>query len=87
MKKFILTTIFLGIISGCTITPPPKPIVRNIYIPIPISLPEKPEIPKVPGKDLSCLNEETKQKLLARDKVIKEYISDLETTIVATQKK
>lgn len=75
------------ITSACTVNPPPKPIVRNIYIPIPISLPEKPEIPKIPGKDLSCLNEEVREKLLSRDRVIKGYISDLETTIVATQKK
>lgn len=86
MKQIILMMTFLAITSGCSITPP-KTIERTVYVAIPINLPNKPEIPKVPGKELSCLSNETKQKLLERDKVIKTYISDLETTIVTTQKK
>lgn len=85
MKQIILMMTFLAI-SGCSTTPP-KTIERTVYVAIPINLPNKPEIPKVPGKELSCLSNETKQKLLERDKVIKGYISDLETTIVTTQKK
>ena len=86
MKQIILMMTFLAIISGCSTTPP-KTIERTVYVAIPINLPNKPEIPKVPGKELSCLSNETKQKLLERDKVIKGYISDLETTILTTQKK
>lgn len=83
MRKIILMTIFLGIISGCTT--PPKTIERTVYLPVPINLPTKPEIPKVPGKELSCLSEETKQKLLNRDKIIKGYIENLEITINSTK--
>lgn len=85
MKNIILMTIFSAIISGCSATPP-KTIERTVYLAVPINLPNKPEIPKVPGKELACLSQEAKQKLLERDKIIKGYISDLETTIVATQK-
>lgn len=78
MKIFLaISFIFL---AGCVAQP------KTVYLPVPIALPAKPEIPKVPGKELSCLSDSAKEKLLNRDKVIKDYILLLEETIKSTDK-
>ena len=69
-------------ILGCA----QKPIVetKTVYVPIPVKLPEKPVIPKIPGNKMECLSEDTKDDLLKRDLIMKAYIADLESTIEST---
>ena len=89
--RHFLTTIFSVIISGCVIAPQTEPkekiVQKTVYLPIQLELPSKPDVPKIKGSDLKCLSENTRSQLLERDKIIKGYISDLETTIISTQKK
>jgi hypothetical protein len=73
--------ISLGI-SGCA----PEIKERIVYLPTPINLPVKPDIPKMSGKDLACLSDQTKNDLIKRDTIIKSYIVELESSIIATQK-
>jgi hypothetical protein len=44
-----------------------------------------PSIEKVKGIDMSCLSNETKEKLIKRDNQIKYYIGELETIIDSTK--
>ena len=87
LKSLTIVLITSLTISGCVgYTPAPEPIVKKIYVTTPLQLPEKPSWPKVAGSDVMCLSVEAKQKILARDTAIKNYISDLETVIESTQK-
>lgn len=78
-------------LAGCSNTKY-EPITRTeyvdrpIYVSVPLVKPIKPEIPKIPGRDLTCISEETKQLLLKRDAIMKNYIADLETVINSTHK-
>lgn len=81
--KNLILTIFLMINVGCVEQPPKE---RIVYLPVPLTLPFKQEVPKIKGSDLQCLSSETKDMLLERDKVIKTYIINLESIILATQK-
>jgi hypothetical protein len=60
------------------------PTERVVYKMTPLSLPVKPEIPVIKGSDLRCLSPNTQWELLNRDKVLKDYILDLEETIKST---
>lgn len=60
---------------------------RPVYVSVPLVKPVKPEIPKIPGKDLTCISTETKDQLINRDVIIKNYIADLEAVIDSTHKK
>lgn len=82
MKNLVMLITCL-MISGCTVQPTIKE--RIVYVSVPIKKPVKPEIPKISGSDVSCLNQEQVDKLLKRDTIIKGYISDLEVTIESTQ--
>lgn len=78
-----LTTFLM--ISGCiNTTPDIKEVQKIVYVSVPINKPQKPEIPKISSKDISCLTKEQKNKLIDRDNIIKSYISDLESTIEST---
>lgn len=59
---------------------------RVVYVSTPLPLPLKPAIPKIKGKDLSCLSPTTQWELKNRDTILKDYISELETIIKSTQK-
>ena len=52
-----------------------------VYSPVKLSMPNKPVLPKISSDELSCLSNETKVTLLARDKLQKGYIIDLESVI------
>lgn len=76
----ILLTIF---ISACTITTG-KPIEKTVYVTTPLSLPARPELPRMSSDALQCISEESKWALLKRDVLLKDYISQLETIINST---
>lgn len=82
MKKLIAVLITSLVISGCT----PKEVVKEklVYVAIPVNLPQKPNIPKIPAESLSCLTDDQINSLIKRDTIIKSYIADLEANIEAT---
>lgn len=77
--KYIILALLL---TGCAVKPPEQ---RVVYINTPLSLPTKPELPKIRSDSLVCVDDETKWALLKRDVAIKNYISELETIIKSTQ--
>lgn len=58
---------------------------KIVYVQIPIKNPLKPEIPKISSDQLQCLSDDTKNLLIKRDSMIKNYIYDLEDTIQSTR--
>jgi hypothetical protein len=85
LKILSLCTLFvilLFILNACAMQEPKEKIV---YITTPLTLPEKPELPKMSADALECISDESKWTLLKRDVLLKNYISDLETIIKATQ--
>ena len=54
-------------------------------MPTPLERPERPKFPIVKGSDLSCVGYDTKQTLLNRDNIMKDYMNKLEATIDATK--
>lgn len=87
-RSLPLTIIFLTIsnLVGCATKPQPLP-ERVVYISVPLEKPAKPEIRRIPGRDMACLSEDTKLLLLNRDAVMKDYIHELETVIDSTHSK
>lgn len=76
--RLAILIIFSMISVGC--------VTQTKYVVFPLSLPNKDLVPKVTGEELVCLSDATKMKLLERDKILKGYIRDLETTIKFTWK-
>ena len=72
----------VGATSGCAHQ---QPKVQYVYVPIPLNRPVRPEFPKVKGTDLMCVSSDTKQLLLNRDSIMKDYMNKLEATIDATK--
>ena len=70
-------------ISGCAQQPTK---VQYVYIPIPLEHDPRPEFPKLKSSDLSCLTDQTKNTLIKRDTIMKNYIDQLETIIDTTKK-
>lgn len=83
MKGFAM---LLGmLLSGC-VTLSDKPIDNLMYVPVPLSMPDRPTLPTFGAKDIACLSIETKQKLLERDRMRSNYSVELETIIRSTNK-
>lgn len=81
-----ISSIFLlSFILGCSA--PKKEEPRVVYVSTPLTLPTKPELVKIPSDSLSCVSDDVKWALLKRDISIKNYVSELETIILSTQKK
>ena len=74
--------VMAGVISGCAHQ---EPKVQYVYVPLPLNRPVRPEIPKIKGTDLMCVSSDTKQLLLNRDNIMKDYMNKLEATIDATK--
>jgi hypothetical protein len=74
----------VSLLLGCST--PKKEEPRVVYISVPLTLPEKPELPKIASDSLYCASDDVKWALLKRDVAIKNYISELETIIKSTQK-
>ena len=68
--------------SGCAEKPTK---LEYVYVPTPLNRPDRPIFPKIKGKDLACLSNETTLLLLRRDDIMKTYINKLEATIDATK--
>jgi len=83
MKLILIALLFL---TGCSVNVEKKDPQKVVYVSTPLQLPTKPQYPKVKGNDLDCLSDPTKRELLNRDIVMKNYIGDLETVILSTQK-
>lgn len=81
----IVSVFLLIVLVGCS--SPKKEEPRIVYVSIPLTLPTKPELVKIPSDSLHCVSDDVKWSLLKRDIAIKNYISELETTILSTQKK
>jgi hypothetical protein len=77
--------LIISLLLGCSA--PKKEQPRVVYVSTPLSLPNKPELPKIPSDSLYCVSDDVKWALLKRDVAIKNYISELETIISSTQKK
>jgi len=82
MLNVIKILIISLMISACS-SPPKEKIV---YIPTPISRPTMQPLPKITGQEVDCLSDDTKMKLLKRDDIMKNYITDLEVIIDSTKK-
>lgn len=80
--KILLLIISLMISSGCAESPTK---VQYVYVPTPLERPDRPTFPRIKGKDLACLSNETTLQLLRRDDIMKMYINKLEATIDATK--
>jgi hypothetical protein len=80
--RLLTPIIILLFITACSTQAPKEKI---IYITTPLTLPEKPELPKMSSDALQCISDESKWSLLKRDVLLKNYISDLETIIKSTQ--
>lgn len=78
-KIFIVTLL----LTGCATKQTEQ---RVVYVSTPLSLPDKPELPRMSSDSLSCVSDDVKWALLKRDVIIKNYISELETIIKSTQK-
>lgn len=75
----------IGFLTGCTANQ--KIVERKVYVSTPLSLPARPELPRVRSDSLACVDDETKWALLKRDVAIKNYISELESIIESTNKR
>nr|QMP83769.1 MAG: hypothetical protein [Caudoviricetes sp.] len=80
--------VICGLLVGCTIGSPSSPqiVERKIYVTVPLELPKKPELVKIPADGLECVDDSVKWALLKRDVEIKNYISELEGIIRSTHK-
>lgn len=87
MKKINLLTIISLVISitGCASVPQPVQPERVKYVSTPLSRPQMEELPKVTKEEVSCLSDETKNKLIKRDRIFKSYIGQLEIIIDSTR--
>ena len=89
MTSLMIMTGKLAVVSwiclslGCSVKEPP----RVIYVTTPLSLPAKPELPRMKSNELECIADSSKWTLLKRDVILKNYISELETIIQSTQGK
>ena len=77
--------LFFILLVGCST--PKKEEPRVVYVSTPLTLPTKPELPKIASDSLYCVSDDVKWALLKRDVAIKNYVSELETIILSTQKK
>lgn len=77
--------VIIGFLTGCTANE--KIVERKVYLSVPLTLPAKPELPRVKSDSLVCVDDETRSVLLLRDVAIKNYISQLETIIESTNKR
>ena len=68
-------------ISGCTTVKE-----KVVFVPTPLSRPTMQPLPKISGKEVDCLSDDTKNTLLKRDDIMKNHIMDLETIIDSTKK-
>ena len=72
-----------ALLQGCAAKV--QTVERKVYVMTPLSLPARPELPRMNSDALSCISDETKWALLNRDILLKNYIAELETTIKSTQ--
>lgn len=72
--------------SGCAYNASPKVVEKVSYVSTPLALPYKPDFPNIKSDSMKCLDDDTKNALIKRDTIMKNYISDLETVITSTQK-
>lgn len=72
-----------ALLQGCTAKV--QTVERKVYLTTPLSLPARPELPRMNSDALSCISDEAKWALLKRDILLKNYITDLETIIKSTQ--
>lgn len=82
--KLSFIALVLFSLNGCTINATEPTTPKIVYVTTPLPIPKKPQLPKVSSSDLECVPEDTKQKLLQRDILIKNYVSDLETAVFST---
>jgi hypothetical protein len=80
----VLSILCISFLIGCASVKKEQP--RVVYVTTPLSLPARPELPKIPSDSLYCVSDETKWALLKRDVAIKNYISELETIINSTKR-
>jgi hypothetical protein len=78
--KYII--VFALLLSGCASTP----VEKLIYVTAPLTLPGRPTLPTFSASNVECLSTETKQKILTRDRMRKDYSIELETIIQSTNK-
>ena len=72
------------VISGCVYRTPPK--MEYVYVSVPLTHEPRPQLPKVGADELSCLSTETKNTLITRDTLMKNYMEQLEVTIDSTKR-
>lgn len=75
------------VLSGCSFfqqKEEPTPVENVIYKTVVLSLPERPTLPIFSAKDVECISVETKQKLIDRDRLRRDYSEQLEAVILST---
>ena len=68
----------LILLAGCAGT-------DTVYVQEPLPLPERPSLPTVPAKELSCLSDDAYADIAERDAVLKAHIRRLEAIIETTR--
>lgn len=86
MEKLSLILITSLMTNGCatSFNASPKVVEKTSYVVTPLALPYRPDLPKLKNSDMACLSDETKNALIQRDNLQKQYISELEAIIDST---
>lgn len=65
------------LLIGCAATPE--------YVPVALTLPERPVLPTVKSAELQCLSDDAYTRLVQRDRLLRGHIDVLEAVIASTQ--
>lgn len=80
MSRKLLTALVLGaaiISSSCTTTEP-------VFVQEPLTLPDRPTLPRIPADELACLADDAYEALVERDAIQASHIERLEAIILTT---
>lgn len=66
-------------ITACT------PTIQTVFVPVELTRPPKPLLPKITADDLACNKPEAVQKIMDRDRILRNYSNLLITIIDSTK--
>ena len=76
MKRLFLIAVLL---AGCT------PTIQTVYLPVELTKPPKPLVPRITAADLACNSQAVVQKIMDRDRIISDYANLLGAIIDSTK--
>ena len=77
--------IALGLVSAITFSSCSY-LERLVFVQEPLPLPDRPELPRIPGDDLMCVADDAYELLVRRDVLQAQHIHRLEAIIRTTHK-